>query len=102
MTCGWFATELDACRVSLALALAADAAVNVAPVTGVTTKYNIGTFDRDGRVRQLLTTVGIPQGLGFVDYAERLMHEGLARMATALSAEGAMLSEILALQHSAP
>lgn len=97
MESGWFSTEADACRVAMCVALERGTYASDSEMSGRTTKFNQGTFDRDGRVRQIISVFGQPDGVSVYDYAERLIHSGLKVMADGLSADGALFSDILAL-----
>src|SRR5690349_13150219 len=93
MESSWFDSELDACRVAMAIALSRNEFAPKSELVSLKTKYNIGTYDRDNQVRQLLSMSGVPQGLGVYEYAERLIHSGLRILAEELSVEGALLAD---------
>ena len=67
-------------------------------LTKITTKYNIGTFDRDGQVREVLKLNGFPSGS--YESVESLMHAGLRVLADELTVEGAVLTDSLAKQNT--
>jgi hypothetical protein len=93
---GWFDSELDVCRVAMGVALRRATAAPKHEMTGLVTKYNVGTFDRDGAVAGVINVVGYPEGEGLYGYAERLIHAGLRLLAEDLEEEGVLLSDVLA------
>src|SRR4051812_5324264 len=88
----WFNSELDACRVAMVVAIRRGLSSREEDLVKVTTKYNMGTFDREGQVRQLLSLAGLTTG-GTYEAVEGLMHAGLRALADELSIEGAVLTD---------
>jgi len=95
METGWFDTELDACRVAMGVALSRGVVAPPDELVSKTTKYNLGTWDRDRCVSSVIEVVGCPPGEDLCAYSERLIQAGLGILATELSEEGALLSDVL-------
>ncbi len=96
MATNWFATEMDAYKVAIALALRAEINVDQ-PLAGSTTKFNIGSLDPDGKVVTLIRTFRGSQAGDPVVLAERLAEQGLIVLATKLEDETQTLSDVLGL-----
>ena len=96
MATHWFATEMDAYKVAIALALRAEINVDQ-PLVGSTTKFNIGSLDQDGKVVALIRTFRGPQSGDPVVLAERLAEQGLIVLAAKLDDETQPLSDVLGL-----
>lgn len=97
----WFGTEIAAYRAAIAVALASGTAKSSDEMKEMTTKFNQGSLDPDGSVRDLI--------LLFADgddrerpmaFAERLAEAGLADMAARLSNDPIGLAEALGLTSS--
>lgn len=71
---GLFNDQMDAAKLGLALAIRYG--VNMGEASGADTKWNVGSFDRDGDIRSVLSAfypdVSTPYRL-----AEHLVNEGL-------------------------
>lgn len=94
MATGWFRDEVDAYRVAIALALSKGLVTDESRLTGVETKFNVGTLNRNDEVRQLLSRLG-PEGTRPIEYAERLADAGLRFLSTKLVQQDEMLSDVL-------
>ena len=91
----WFDDEVDAYRLAIAIALNRRLPVAKAGLTGVTTKYNRGTLDRDGRIRVLISALA-PEGAARpYEMAELLADAGLRFLKQRLIDEHLLLSEVL-------
>jgi hypothetical protein len=95
MATGWFTEEVDAYRSAVALALKLGM-TPLATLTGVQTKYNVGTLDRDGKLAQLVRLMAPAAGARPYEYVERLADAGLGALRARLVDGGALLSETLA------
>jgi hypothetical protein len=95
MATGWFASELDAYRLSITVAIAQGLVTQEENMAGAKTKYNIGSLDSDGKLRQLLTELVPGARERPYEYAERLADAGLAYLAEKLGREGSLLVEAL-------
>lgn len=95
MGTGWFRDEVDAYRVAIALALSKGLVTDESRLTGVETKFNVGTLNRNDEVRQLVSRLG-PEGTTRpIEYSERLADAGLRFLATKLVQQDEMLSDAL-------
>jgi hypothetical protein len=90
----YFPEELDAYRFAIAFSIGNGLAEHLVPVKGVDTKYNIGTLDRDQRVRKLIQA-SFPDTPRPYALAERLAHVGLLHLRTQLVESHRTLNEIL-------
>ncbi len=89
----WFDEEVDAYRVAIAAAVGAE--LNVAEaLTGVQTKYNVGSLDRDGSIAALVRAM-FPDAARPYDYAERLADAGLRYLKVRIVDQGMLLAEAL-------
>jgi hypothetical protein len=95
METGWFANELDAYRVAIAVAIAQGLVSQEGEMAGAKTKYNIGSLDSDGSLRQLLIALVHAAREKPYEYAERLADAGLVHLAIRLGREGALLVDVL-------
>src|SRR5262245_34860111 len=69
---GWFKEEMDVYRLAIGVAVGKDLAPDEGEVQGVTTKWNIGTIDFDGRLRRLITaSSGSPVARPYADAEKR-------------------------------
>ena len=93
MDAGWFELELDAYRASIALALAADVST-ATPLSGVTNKFNVGSLDRDGKLRALLNVMR-PDTERPYEASERLADAGVRVLKQKLVDDGVSMSDIL-------
>jgi len=91
METGWFRDEMDAYRLAIAAAIAAG--LEGEPISGAQTKYNVGTLDRDGRMRDLL--VAVRGSTRPYEDAERLANTGLALLRDRLVDRDETLAEAL-------
>ena len=58
METGWFESEMVAYLVAVSTALSRALVVSQAPLTGVGTKWNVGSLDKDGRLREMVNLLG--------------------------------------------
>lgn len=92
---GWFAEGIEAYRVAIAYALANDLQPEDVPErVNATTKYNVGSVDPEGRVRNLICILRPEDAERPYATAEWLAEAGLARIVRELD-DGSLLSEIL-------
>lgn len=96
MTTNLFAAEMDAYKVAIALALRAGLSSDQ-PLSGVKTKFNIGSLDPDGSLVELVRLLD-SSGVGDpVARAERLADSGLAMLASRLVDSEQLLTEALGI-----
>jgi hypothetical protein len=95
MATGWFLEQLDAFRVAIGVALGYGVCTPPEDMGGGGTKWNIGSVDNDGRLRQLIMAVAPASGDRPYEYAERLADAGLALLGQRLVRDGALLFEVL-------
>jgi hypothetical protein len=95
METGWFNRDLDAYRAAIGVAIAQGRVSEPEEMAGASTKYNVGTLDNDGKLRQLLLAFVPAARERPYEYAERLADAGLAYLVARLVQEGALLSEVL-------
>lgn len=92
---GWFADGIEAYRVAIAYALAKGLEPSDVPErVNATTKYNVGSVDPEGRVRNLIGLLRPEDAERPYATAEWLAEAGLARIVRELD-EGSLLSEIV-------
>src|SRR5438874_7527609 len=89
----WFDDGVDAYRLAIATALRHR--LPVVALTGVTTKYNRGTLDKDGRVRTLISALAPEHAARPYEYAELLADAGLRFLKQRLVDEHLLLSEVV-------
>lgn len=91
----WFDDEVDAYRVAIATAIGAGIDVSAVALTGVQTKYNVGSLDRDGSIAAMIRSM-VPgsEGLPY-DYAERLADAGLRYLKIRVVDQGMLLADAL-------
>ena len=99
METGWFQVEMDAYKVAISVALARGIDVR-GPLTGVTTKFNVGGLDRDGKLARAIRMLGSEKTVSIFDYAERLADAGIRVLATKLIDQEETLSQVLGLDAS--
>src|SRR5688572_20061591 len=93
MQTGWFAEQLDAYRLAIAVALARQLPINPDGLAGVTTKWNRGSLERDGRVRALLLTIA--HASRPYAHAEALADAGVRYLRQRLVDEHALLADVI-------
>ena len=98
MQTGWFAEEMDAYRVAISLAFANDLTKEPAEMTGVSTKWNIGTLDPDNVLRSMVLALAGEQIDRPYAYAEARAAVGLVYLKRRLVDENAELADILMKQ----
>lgn len=82
MASSFFREELTAYRVAIAVALARDTVTAEEEMNKVKTKFNIGSLERDGRLRDLIELLRPTASQdSMVSLAERLADAGLHIMA---------------------
>lgn len=91
----WFDSEMTAYRLAITTALSHDLAVQQGPLKDVTTKYNIGSLDPDGRLREMIRLLGPADARDPYDIAEKLADAGLDLLNRQLVGKGLMLSEVI-------
>lgn len=94
METDWFEREKDAYLVAISTAIARGLEVSTGSIPGTTTKFNVGTLDSDGIVKQLVRSLLSDEEDPY-DLSERLAHVGLAYLKTRLVDRGFTLSEVL-------
>jgi len=95
MDTGWFGSEMAAYLLAVGTALSRGLTPSPAPLKGVTTKWNVGSLDRDGRLRELVGLMG-PEGLQDpYEYAERLAEVGLEFLKRKIVDQEQLLSDVL-------
>ncbi len=101
MDTGWFAEEMDAYRIAISLALANDLIKDSSEMTGVYTKWNVGTLDPDGRLRSMV--LAFSEGASDRPYAhaEARAAAGLGYLKLRLVDEQAELADVL-MKHADP
>lgn len=82
---GWFKDRLDAARLAMAVAIRAGDVPRA--VEGANTIWNVGSFDADGQMRQILPVL-YPNCKTPYRAAESLVDRGLQRLAEQLEAGG--------------
>lgn len=95
MQSGWFTDEVDAYRTAIATAIGCSLDVSDVTLSGVQTKYNVGTLDRDGRLISLVRGLASDAPSRTYEYCERLADAGLRYLRARIVDQGAMLSEVL-------
>lgn len=95
MALGWFREEADVFRLAVSVALARGLKKDPSDIVGRNTKWNVGTLDSDGRLRDLVRALAPESGDRPFAYAELTAHAGLEWLKTRLVDEHAMLSEAL-------
>lgn len=95
MALGWFRQEADVFRLAVSVGLARGLKKDPSDLVGLSTKWNVGTLDSDGRLRDLVRSLVPESGDHPFAYAELTAHAGLEWLKTKLVDEHAMLSEAL-------
>jgi hypothetical protein len=93
METGWFQDEMDAYRLAISIALAEG--IDADAITGAQTKFNVGTLDRDGRLRQLVMALHEPAKP--YELCERLAHAGLELLRRRIAIDQMTLAEALGI-----
>ncbi len=96
MSTEWFAEEMDAYRVAISLAFANDLMKDPSEMTGVSTKWNVGTLDPDDMLRSMVLALSEEQVDRPYAHAEARAAAGLEYLKRRLVDEKAQLAEILA------
>ena len=92
---GWFDDQIEAYRVAIAVALANDLTSDDAPMReNVTTKYNVGSVDPEGKLRTLVQIMRPEEERPYAAM-EVLAEAGLHFILRNLDEENRMLSDIL-------
>lgn len=91
----FFTEELTAYRVAIAVALAEDEVETSGELKNVRTKFNVGSLEQEGRLREMIELLK-PQGAeaGVMTLAERLADAGLEILAQQVE-QGKPLRDIL-------
>lgn len=95
METGWFADQVDAYRSAIAVALARALPLQEMGLSGVTTKFNRGTLDKDGSVRTLISALLPAARTRPYEYAELLADAGIRYLKEALVDQHLLLAEVL-------
>ncbi|HUW95205.1 MAG TPA: hypothetical protein VMW58_05420 [Anaerolineae bacterium] len=95
MSTRWFSSEMAAYLLAVSTALSRKLAVSRAPLKGVTTKWNVGSLDRDGSLRELVRLMGPGDLQDPYEYAERLAEAGLQFLKHKIVDEELLLSDVL-------
>lgn len=91
----WFETEMAVYLLAISTALARNLVVSEKPLAGVKTKFNVGSLDRDGRLRDLVQLMG-PENLSDpYEYAEKLAEVGLEFLKNKFVDQDLLLSDVL-------
>lgn len=98
MALEWFRQEADVFRIAVSVGLALGLKKEPSDLVGLTTKWNVGTLDSDGRLRDLVRSLAPESGEHPFVYAELTAHAGLEWLKTKLVDEHAMLSEALSVE----
>lgn len=91
----WFDSEMAVFLLSVSIALSYELKVSDKPLSGLTTKFNIGSLDRDGKLRDMVKVIGSAGEKDPYEYAERLAEAGLEFLKVKLIDQGLLLSDIL-------
>ncbi len=97
MSTEWFAEEMDAYRVAISLAFANDLMKDPSEMTGVSTKWNVGTLDPDDVLRSMVLALSEEQVDRPYARAEARAAAGLQYLKRRLVDEKAQLAEILTM-----
>lgn len=95
METGWFAEEMHVFLIAISLAFANDLLKDSSEMTGVSTKWNVGTLDPDNTLRLMVYSLSqkrIPRPYA---HAEARAAAGLEFLKSRLVDERAELGEIL-------
>ena len=95
MALGWFKEEADLFRLAVSVALAHGLSKDPSELGSRNTKWNIGTINSDGRLRDLVIALAPENAERPFAYAELAAHAGLEWLKTKLVDGHAMLSEVL-------
>lgn len=94
MATSWFTEEIDAFRLAIACAIAKNLVVSES-LSGVQTKFNVGTLNRDDQVRSLVRDFSSEAGERPFAHAEKLADAGLKYLVERLVDREEMLSTVL-------
>ena len=95
METGWFAEEMDVFKTSISLAFANDLFINPSEMTGVATKWNVGTLDPDNSLRLMVYSLSQQRVARPYAHAEARAAAGLEFLKRRLVDERAELAEVL-------
>ena len=95
MGTGWFEEEMDAYRVAISLAIAKDLVKDASEMSGVSTKWNVGTLDPDGRLRSMVVAFAEESVDRPYAHAEARAAAGLVHLKTRLVDDEAQLADVL-------
>jgi len=95
MQTDWFKEEMDAYLVAISLAFANDLIAGTEEMVGVTTKWNVGTLDQDGKLRRMVLALSSEQVERPYAVTERRAAAGLGYLKARLVDEHAELSAVL-------
>jgi hypothetical protein len=90
----WFEAEMDVYRLAVAVALGRDLDVSAEPLRGVETKWNVGSLDRDGQLKELIQA-SAPEVSRPYEYSERLAEVGLRYLREGLVTARQTLSSVI-------
>jgi hypothetical protein len=95
MATGWFEEEMDAYRLAISVAFAQGLLSEPDEMTGVTTKWNVGTLDPDGKLRSMVLALSDQEVDRPYADAERRAAAGLRYLKGELVDRQAQLAEVL-------
>ena len=95
METGWFAEERHVFLFAISLAFANDLIKDSSEMTGVTTKWNVGTLDPDNTLRLMVYSLSQERIARPYAHAEARAAAGLEFLKRRLVDDGAELAEIL-------
>ena len=95
MGTGWFEEEMDAFRVAISLAFAHNLLKEPSEMTGVSTKWNVGTIDPDGLLRTMVVLLSDGNGERPYAHAEARAAAGLEYLKVHLIDQNKQLFEVL-------
>jgi hypothetical protein len=95
METGWFASEMAAFLLAISTALSRALHASEFPLRGVTTKWNVGSLDKDGRLRDIVKLMGPEDLQDPYEYAERLAEVGLEFLKHKIVDQELLLSDVL-------
>lgn len=91
----WFAEEMDAYRMAISLAFVNDLMKDQSEMTGISTKWNVGTLDPDDVLRSMVLALSDEQVDRPYAHAEARAAAGLVYLKRRLVDEKAELADIL-------
>lgn len=95
MQTGWFPSEIAAYLLAITTSLSWQLSASRKPLTKTKTKFNVGSLDGDGRLRDIVTLMGGDAVGDPYEYAERLADIGLQFLKTRIVDQNQMLSEAI-------